>query len=169
MVAFDGEVRTQYLVSVWLTDVDEPPIDLKADYPENEIERVAAFLGLDPEGEDVSWELSGDDAGAFRIEIQIFTIQPVGVSLPFGILDFRSPPDYEAPTDVGEDNIYHVTVRALDPQGHSAEFDRDRHENGPDCDVLHGRRKRGECELRRRHLAAAVGARPEGDETSRSR
>ena len=127
VVAFDGEVRTQYLVSIWLTDVDEPPgigvVGLKADYPENEIERVVAFLGLDPEGEAVSWELSGDDAGVFRIQIQIFTIQPYGVSLPFGILDFRSPPDYEAPTDVGEDNIYHATVRALDPQGHFAEYD----------------------------------------------
>ena len=86
--------------------MDEAPgigvADEKADYPENGIERVAAFLGLDPEGEVVSWELSGDDAGVFRIEIQIFTIQPFGVSLPFGILDFRSPPDYEAPTDVGE-------------------------------------------------------------------
>ena len=127
VVAFDGELRTRHLVLVRLTDVDEAPgigvADLKADYPENEIERVAAFLGLDPEGEDVSWELSGDDAGAFRIEIQIFTIQPYGVSLPFGILDFRSPPDYEAPTDVGEDNIYHVTVRALDPQRLFAEYD----------------------------------------------
>ena len=130
VVAFDGEESTEYLVSVWLTDVDEPPgigvAELKADYPENETDRVAAFLGLDPEGADVSWELSGDDAGAFEIEIEIFTIQVIGFPsfpLPFGILDFRSPPDYEAPTDVGEDNIYHVTVRALDPQGHSAEYD----------------------------------------------
>ena len=127
VVAFDGESRTSYLVMVRLTPVDEPPgigvADLKADYPENGIERVAAVLGLDPEGEVVSWELSGDDAGAFQIEIQIFTIQPFGVFLPFGVLDFRSPPDYEAPTDVGEDNIYHVTVRALDPQRNSAEYD----------------------------------------------
>ena len=127
VVAFDGELRTSYLVMVRLTDVDEPPgigvADLKADYPENGIERVAAFLGLDPEGEVVSWELSGDDAGAFQIEIQIFTIQPFGVPFPFGVLDFRSPPDYEAPTDVGEDNIYHVTVRALDPQRLFAEYD----------------------------------------------
>ena len=127
VVAFDGELRTSYLVMVRLTDVDEAPgigvADEKADYPENGIERVAAFLGLDPEGEVVSWELSGDDAGAFQIEIQIFTIQPVGVLFPFGVLDFLSPPDYEAPTDVGEDNIYHATVRALDPQGHSAEYD----------------------------------------------
>ena len=127
VVAFDGELRTSYLVMVRLTDVDEAPgigvADLKADYPENGIERVAAFLGLDPEGEVVSWELSGDDAGAFQIEIQIFTIQPFGVPFPFGILDFRSPPDYEAPTDGGEDNIYHVTVRALDPQRLFAEYD----------------------------------------------
>ena len=127
VLASDDASRTAYHVTVRLTPVDEPPgigvVGLKADYPENEIERVVAFLGLDPEGEEVSWELSGDDAGVFRIEIQIFTIQPFGVSLPFGILDFRSPPDYEAPTDVGEDNIYHATVRALDPQRLFAEYD----------------------------------------------
>ena len=116
VVAFDGELRTSYLVMVRLTPVDEPPgigvADLKADYPENGIERVAAVLGLDPEGEVVSWELSGDDAGAFQIEIQIFTIQPFGVPFPFGVLDFRSPPDYEAPTDVGG------TTSTTSPCGH---------------------------------------------------
>ena len=128
VVAFDGELTTRHVVLVRLTDVDEPPgigvVGLKADYPENEIERVVAFLGLDPEGADVSWELSGDDAGVFRIQIQIFTIQPYGVSLPFGILDFRSPPDYEAPTDVRRwttsttSRCWHWTRR-----GNSAEYD----------------------------------------------
>ena len=130
VVAFDGELTTRHVVLVRLTDVDEAPgigvAELNADYPENETFRVAAFLGLDPEGEDVSWELSGDDAGAFEIAIEIFTIRVIGfpsLPLPFGILYFRSPPDYEAPTDFDRDNIYHVTVRALDPQGHSADYD----------------------------------------------
>ena len=53
------------------------------------------------------WTLSGTDAGAFTIE--------------GGALRFKSPPDYENPTDVGrigdyspaiaDNNIYRVTVR----------------------------------------------------------
>ena len=143
VVAFDGELTTRHVVLVRLTDVDEAPgigvADLKADYPENGIERVAAFLGLDPEGQVVSWELSGDDAGAFQIEIQIFTIQPFGVLFPFGILDFRSPPDYEAPTDVRRGQHLPRHGAGTGPAG---EFRGVR----PDCDG-HGRRKRGKCEL----------------------
>ena len=47
-----------------------------------------------------SWSLGGDDMGAFTI----------GAST--GQLEFRSPPDFEAPTDMGMDNIYMVTVIA---------------------------------------------------------
>ena len=151
VVAFDGEERTSYLVMVRLTDVDEAPgigvAELNADYPENETFRVAAFLGLDPEGADVSWELSGDDAGAFEIEIQIFTIQGTGygsVPFPFGILDFRSPPDYEMPTDIGREQHLPRHRAGLGPAGAFRGIRRD-------CDG-HGRRKRGKCELRQGHL-----------------
>ena len=31
-----------------------------------------------------------------------------------GVLSFRTAPDYENPTDMNEDNMYEVTVRASD-------------------------------------------------------
>ena len=47
--------------------------------------------------------LSGDDAGDF--------------SFSNGALAFRSTPDYEAPTDANEDNVYMVTVTATATEG----------------------------------------------------
>ena len=34
-----------------------------------------------------------------------------------GVITFNSAPDFEAPTDVGSDNIYNITVRATDTAG----------------------------------------------------
>ena len=45
-----------------------------------------------------AWSLSGDDADDF--------------SIGSGMLMFRATPDFEAPTDMGMDNMYMVTVMA---------------------------------------------------------
>ena len=50
-------------------------------------------------GASATWSLEGVDKDAF--------------TLMEGVLSFATPPDYENPTDDGDDNIYHVTVRAL--------------------------------------------------------
>ena len=48
----------------------------------------------------IAWSLSGDDAAAFRLD--------------GGVLRFAAPPHYEAPTDVGGDNRYDLTIHASD-------------------------------------------------------
>ena len=50
------------------------------DYPENGTATVVAYIGDDPEGQTVTWSLSGADAGDFEID--------------GGGLTFRTPPDY---------------------------------------------------------------------------
>jgi hypothetical protein len=44
-----------------------------------------------------------------KLESKLFTIDPNS-----GELSFNSPPDFETPGDTGDDNIYDVTVQALD-------------------------------------------------------
>ena len=48
-----------------------------------------------------TWDLSGDDAGDFRIS-------------SVGVLTFKATPDHENPVDADMDNMYMVTVNAND-------------------------------------------------------
>ena len=61
---------------------------------------MATYTATDPEGLDVTWGLSGDDAGDF--------------SIANGSLRFQSTPDHENPADSDGDNVYNVTVEASD-------------------------------------------------------
>ena len=85
-----------------------PNAETVFNYAENGTGPVTTYRARDPEGNRIFWTLSGVDANDFTI---------VG-----GALRFRSPPDYENPTDRDEDlesevdrsagdNIYRVTVR----------------------------------------------------------
>ena len=71
---------------------------------------VATYVGTDPEGDTISWDLRGADAALFTID--------------GGVLKFRTAPDYENPRDVaGEntatpgatdgDNVYDIVIRAI--------------------------------------------------------
>ena len=72
---------------------------------------------MDPEGTAIaSWTLAGTDADAFTIE--------------GGVLRFAKTPDYEMPADVqgtddstaaADDNMYEITVQAMDSTGKTAE------------------------------------------------
>ena len=64
---------------------------------------VATIAAVDPEGQDVTYAISGgDDAALFGIDAQT------------GALSFLAAPDFEAPADAGGDNVYDVTVSASD-------------------------------------------------------
>ena len=75
----------------------------EVDYPENSMHAVATFSATDQDGDPIVWSLGGDDAGDFMIDE--------------GVLNFKSPPDYEDPksASVGtraDQNVYNVTVQA---------------------------------------------------------
>ena len=90
---------------------DAPPLIPGAEtvfsYAEKGTGPVTTYRARDPEGNKIFWTLSGTDAGAFTID--------------GGALRFKSPPDYENPTDgadnttippaIPDNNIYRVTVR----------------------------------------------------------
>ena len=71
--------------------------DSAVDYEENGTGAVATYTSSVA---DVTWSLSGDDAGDFTIS--------------GGVLEFTSPPDWESPLDANTDNDYMVTVAATD-------------------------------------------------------
>ena len=62
---------------------------------------MATYTATGPNAGSAGWSLSGDDAGDFAISRS-------------GVLTFAAAPDFESPTDTGEDNVYQVTVEAYD-------------------------------------------------------
>jgi T1SS-143 domain-containing protein len=65
---------------------------------------VTTIVTSDPDGDSISYSLSGTDAAAFQITSG-------------GVLTFKTAPDYEVPTDVGANRSYTVTVTANDGHG----------------------------------------------------
>ena len=96
-------------VILTVTHVNEDPgwTDNPADlsYEENDTDVVATYLATDPEMGVVSYSLlatTGADA-----DLNLLSIHNLD-----GTLSFNSPPDFEDPQDVGENNTYQVTVQA---------------------------------------------------------
>ena len=96
-------VSSTITVTIKVTNVDEMP-DLEGEAPEEYAENgtgiVARFTADDPEGEPITWSVSGLDSADFSIEN--------------GVLRFKSAPDYEDPADSSGNNMYEVTVQASD-------------------------------------------------------
>ena len=121
----DASQNAQVNVNIIVTDVDEMPSvkdvsgDLAmtaVDYPEIDKDgapntaSIATYVGTDPEGDSISWDLRGADASLFTIA--------------GGVLKFMSAPDYENPKDVAapntatptadaDGNTYSVVIRAI--------------------------------------------------------
>ena len=74
---------------------------------------IATYTATDPEGENVTLSLMGDDAGLFELagDTLVTGTEANDVSQ---ILSFKKSPDFEMPGDRNTDNVYEVTVRASD-------------------------------------------------------
>lgn len=102
-----GELATHDL-AVRVTEVNEPPMITSAEaasVPEN-TRAVSALTAVDPEGEPLSYSITGGDDGAwFQVGAQS------------GELVFLQAPDFEAPNDQDSDNLYRVQVSVTDYRG----------------------------------------------------
>ena len=103
------------MVNIMVADVDEVPVITvgpttppvtptisvtgmaTVDYDENGTEAVGTYISSEA---GATWSLSGEDMDEFSISSG-------------GVLEFTSPPDYEAETDANNDNVYMVTVTAM--------------------------------------------------------
>ncbi len=69
------------------------------------VSQVTTFTATDEDGDDITWSISDDatspDEGDFEISQD-------------GVLTFMNTPNYEVPTDDGDNNTYTVTVVATD-------------------------------------------------------
>ena len=110
----DGRNTGTFAVTVTVTDVNEPP-EIRSGsttsftQPENRTSRLYTYSATDPEGSDTTWSVGGTDGSHFTIDKQ-------------GQFSFRedNPPDFDTPGDVGEDNLYNVTIEARDDQPNTA-------------------------------------------------
>ena len=81
----------------------------EVEYAENSEEAVATYTASGVADESVMWSVSGLDGGTFEVA--------------GGVLQFADVPDYEKPSDNGENNVYMVTVTAADTSRTSASID----------------------------------------------
>ena len=94
----DSEIDATVEVSITVTNVNEPPVitgPTAVSFPENGTGVVGTYSATDPEGDDISWDLRGEDHDDFTLNST-------------GDLTFAEPPDFESPGDSYSDNIYNV-------------------------------------------------------------
>ena len=108
--ASDGRNTGSYPVTVTVTGVNEPPefrrgSSMAFTQTENRTPRLYTYRATDPEGSTVTWSLGGVDGSHFTIDER-------------GQFSFdeNNPPNFDAPGNEGGDNIYNVTIQALDDQ-----------------------------------------------------
>ena len=135
----DYETKSTYMVTVIATDpagesaeievtidvvddANEPPA-ITGTVPDSIMEEaqtllVVDFMAADPDPDndnrDITWSLSGPDAGDF-------TITASGNNDDMGALTFKASPNYEMPADADGDNVYEVTVSATDADSNRGE------------------------------------------------
>lgn len=113
--ASDGRYYGAFDVTVTVEAVDEAPefhrnTEDTFTYEENDDEELFTYRATDPEGDDVTWSLGGDDADVFQIGED-------------GVLEFLEPLDYENPTDLDVNNVYEVTVEVRDENDHTRQLE----------------------------------------------
>ena len=90
---------------VRLTIIDDDPPEVSGlnvvRYTERETQPVATYTATNPANIQLAWAVSGPDGAHFSIDRN-------------GVLGFDPPPDFERPRDVGEGNVYTVTIEAAD-------------------------------------------------------
>ena len=124
-----GGLTDESIVTITVTNVDEAPeIASGATRDISSVEGTtaapltlttelaASYTATEPEGQDMTWSLSGADAARFNIGNQDDGATP-------GELTFKAQPDFEDPADADQDNVYEVTVVVSDPARNSDEVD----------------------------------------------
>ncbi len=110
IAASDGEYSTSQDLSIAVADVNEPPSFAAASVSLTTAENNLSFAytvaaATDPDaGEQLSYQLSGDDQSAFSFDASTLR------------LVFAATPDYENPADQNSNNAYQVAIVASDSE-----------------------------------------------------
>ena len=103
VTASDGTLSDSQDIVVTLTDENEAPVlvaNAAVSVSENQT-AVMMVTSSDVDGDALTYSLSGDDAALFTIDAS-------------GVVAFADAPNFEAPADANDDNIYDVSVTASD-------------------------------------------------------
>lgn len=110
----DGNLFDEMDVTIIVSDEDETPVisgPTAFEYLENAHNTAATYHAVDPEDDDIEWQLLGDDKDLFNL-----TPQSEGASTAH--LAFRAAPNFEesdsAKQDHNNDDVYEVTIQASD-------------------------------------------------------
>ena len=118
VVVVDEDGLTSELeVTVDITDVNEAPRytgDTSPLHSENDHDDVALYAFVEPDGDDLTWTLGGDDAGHLTVVEDGLDPFDTSVFGPHVALRFRNPPDFENPADADGDNVYQVSLAMTD-------------------------------------------------------
>ncbi len=101
-----GNLTDTQSVAITVTNVNEAPTitsGATASVAENTSASTVVYqvAATDPEGGKLSYSLSGTDAALFNISDK-------------GAVTFKASPDFEAPKDAGNNNVYDIVVTAKD-------------------------------------------------------
>ena len=105
----DASSSSSQELTISVTNVNEmPAITSAASATINENTTLAlTFTSTDPDGDVLSYALSGKDAALFNVDAST------------AALSFKAAPDFETPSDADGDNIYLITVTGSDGNGAS--------------------------------------------------
>ena len=124
----DGTEASTLAVTVTVTNVNEPPYFItkySVPYAEQVTLEGYGSAGIrmdgnygaeDPEGDWITFTLSGADADRFLMTYSWTERQQRHIHM---ILDSSTNLDYENPEDANKDGVYEVTIRAADANGYS--------------------------------------------------
>ena len=100
-----GSLSASLDVLVTVTNINEAPTIAgltTVGYAENATGAVATYTAVDPEsGDPVSWTVGGADALRLAVNQQ-------------GVLSFKTPPNFELPSDANQDNTYEIEINVSD-------------------------------------------------------
>ena len=103
----DGETTSSSELTIAVSNVNEGPTITSASTAEvaENTTAVETLTSTDPDGDALSYALSGDDAGVFDLDTSNLA------------LIFKAAPDFETPIDADENNTYLVTLTVADGNG----------------------------------------------------
>ncbi len=104
VAAGDGTQSDTQAITVQVVNMnDAPSVTVSSAFTVNEnTTAVGTVSGSDPNGDTIYYSVGGADSSRFTINSST------------GALSFVSAPNFEAPTDAGGDNVYNITITALD-------------------------------------------------------